>query len=96
MREKGLALPRASHSGEIALAGSHRLRSTLAAAPVFLHTLLSEAIKISRMITSCAFACSFECIHAGAVHDVQRVSTELWYRASVLAVSSMSVFMSGR
>jgi hypothetical protein len=31
---KGLALPRASHSSEIALAGSCRLRSTLAAAPV--------------------------------------------------------------
>jgi large subunit ribosomal protein L20 len=32
---KGLALPRASHSSEITLAGSRRLRSTLAAAPVF-------------------------------------------------------------
>ncbi len=32
--KKGLALPCASHSGEIALAGSRRLRSTLAAAPV--------------------------------------------------------------
>jgi hypothetical protein len=31
---KGLALPRLSHSGEIALAGSRRLRSTLTAAPV--------------------------------------------------------------
>ncbi len=31
---KGLALPRASHSGEIALSGSRRLCSTLAAAPV--------------------------------------------------------------
>ena len=31
---KGLALPRAGHSGEIALAGSQRLRSTLAVAPV--------------------------------------------------------------
>ena len=31
---KGLALPRASHSGEIALAGSRRLHSMLAAAPV--------------------------------------------------------------
>ncbi len=31
---KGLALPRASHSGEIALSGSRRLRSMLAAAPV--------------------------------------------------------------
>ena len=32
---KGLALPRASHSGKINLLGSRRLRSTLAAAPVF-------------------------------------------------------------
>ena len=31
---KGLALPSASHFGEIALVGSHRLRSTLAEAPV--------------------------------------------------------------
>jgi hypothetical protein len=31
---KGLALPRASYSGEIALSGSRRLRSALAAAPV--------------------------------------------------------------
>jgi hypothetical protein len=31
---KGLALPRASHSGEIALAGSRRLRSAFASAPV--------------------------------------------------------------
>ncbi len=31
---KGLVLPRASHSGEIALAGSRRLCSTLAAVPV--------------------------------------------------------------
>jgi hypothetical protein len=31
---KGLPLPRTSHSSEIAVAGSHRLRSTLAAAPV--------------------------------------------------------------
>ncbi len=30
---KGLALPRASHSGEIALSASRRLRSTLAAVP---------------------------------------------------------------
>ena len=31
---KGLALPRLSHSSEIDLAGSRRLRTTLAAAPV--------------------------------------------------------------
>ncbi len=36
---KGLALPRASHSSEIALVGSHRQRSTLVTAPGLLHTL---------------------------------------------------------
>ncbi len=41
---KGLALPRASHSSEIALSGSRRLRSTLAAAPVlFAHAVVTEA-----------------------------------------------------
>ena len=41
---KGLALPRASHSGEIALAGSRCLRFTLAAAPVlFKHDIITEA-----------------------------------------------------
>ena len=40
---KGLALLRASHSSEIALAGSRRLCSTLAAAPVaFAHKLLPQ------------------------------------------------------
>jgi hypothetical protein len=40
---KGLALPRACHSGEIALAGSRRLHSTLAAAPVlFAHAVVTE------------------------------------------------------
>ena len=39
---KVLAMPRASHASEIALAGSRRLRSTLAAALVlFARTLLS-------------------------------------------------------
>jgi hypothetical protein len=39
---KGLALPHASHSGEIALPGSLRLRSTLAAAPVlFVHAAVA-------------------------------------------------------
>jgi hypothetical protein len=42
---KGLALPRASHSGEIALSDSRRLRSTLVAAPAFLRTLLSQLAK---------------------------------------------------
>ena len=48
---KALALPRAGHSGEIALAGSRRLRSTVAAAPVlFTHALVTE-IKIGRIIS---------------------------------------------
>jgi hypothetical protein len=42
---KGLAPPRASHFGEIAVAGSRRLRSTLAAAPVlFERTHAHESI----------------------------------------------------
>ena len=41
---KGLALPRAHHSGEIALAGSRGLHSTLAAAPVlFAHAAVTVA-----------------------------------------------------
>jgi hypothetical protein len=44
--QKGLALPRASHPGEIALAGSRRLHSTLAAAPVlFAHDAVTVAEK---------------------------------------------------
>jgi hypothetical protein len=40
---KGQALPCASHSSEIALAGSRRMRSTLAVAPVlFAHKLLLQ------------------------------------------------------
>ena len=52
MRSKGLGLPRASHYSEIALAGSRRLRYTLAAAPVlFVHVVATE-IKIGKIITS--------------------------------------------
>jgi hypothetical protein len=39
---KGLALPRASHSGEIVFVGSSRLHSTRVAAPVISRTLLSQ------------------------------------------------------
>ncbi len=40
---KGLALPRACHYGEIALAGSRRLHFTLVAAPVhFVHVGVTE------------------------------------------------------
>ena len=60
--QKGLALPRASHSGEIALAGSRRLRSTLAAAPVlFAHAVVTE-IEFGRIISpraNCARVCVF-------------------------------------
>ncbi len=44
---KGLALRRASHPGEIALAGSCRLHSTLAAAPVLFmqRKLLSRKVE---------------------------------------------------
>ena len=50
MHSKGLALPRPSHFGEIALAGSRRQRSTLAAAPLlFAHAVITE--------TSLAGAC---------------------------------------
>jgi hypothetical protein len=41
---KGMELPHASHPGEIALAGSRRLRATLAAAPVlFAHAVVTVA-----------------------------------------------------
>ena len=41
---KGLVLPRASHSCEIALVGSSRLRCTLAVAPaLFAHAVVTEA-----------------------------------------------------
>ena len=41
---KGLALPRTSHSGEIALADSRRLHCLRAAAPVpFKHTIVTAA-----------------------------------------------------
>ncbi len=42
---QGLALPRASHSGEIALASPRRLRSTLAAALVlYAHPVVTEIV----------------------------------------------------
>jgi hypothetical protein len=45
---KRLAMLRVSHSGEIALAGLHRLRSTLAAAPVLFGHIVVTDIKIGR------------------------------------------------
>ncbi len=61
---KGLALPRASHSGKIALSGSRRLRSTLAAVPVlFAHDVVTE-IEIGRIISpSVLYVCAlFACM----------------------------------
>jgi hypothetical protein len=53
---KGLALPRASRSCVIALVGSCRLRTTLAAAPVlFAHAIVTE-IEIGRVISHIARA----------------------------------------
>ncbi len=46
---KGQSLPRVSHSGEIALSGSPRLRSTLAAAPVFFAQAVVTEIEVSRI-----------------------------------------------
>ena len=42
---KGLALPRASHCSEIAMLGSRRLHSTLAAVPVFFVHIIVTAAK---------------------------------------------------
>ncbi len=50
---KGLALPRASHSGKTALSGSHCLRSTLAAAPVhFAHVDVTVAYTYDTVISA--------------------------------------------
>ena len=54
-----LALPGASHSSEITLAGSHRLHSTLAAAPVlFTHAAITVA---SSLYSLPAVACPDRC-----------------------------------
>ena len=51
MRSKELALPRASHSGEIALAGSRCRRSTLAVAPVLFAPGVVTETKIVQIIS---------------------------------------------
>ncbi len=48
---KALALPRFSHSGEIAVLGIYRLRSTLVTEPVLSMQSAVTKIKISRMIS---------------------------------------------
>ena len=46
---KGLPLPRASHFSEIALTGSRRLHTTLAAAPVlFAHAVVTATLKLEK------------------------------------------------
>ncbi len=75
---KGLALPRACHSGKIALAGSRRLRSMLVAAPVlFAHAVVTE-IKTSRKtsptphhIPTLQRRC---CLHLGLKKPVLKIS----------------------
>ena len=57
---KGLALPRASHSGEIALAGLHRLRSTLVAAPV----LFTRAVVTEMYLSACLCTRAFAGVYA--------------------------------
>ncbi len=51
---KDLTLPRASHSGEIALSGSRCLRHTHAAAPALLRMLLSQKPKTNTSATPTA------------------------------------------
>ena len=66
LSQKGLALPRASHSREIALAGSRRLRFTLVALPVlFAHArtpLLNSVVEISIVVRVVASMCAFVCL----------------------------------
>jgi hypothetical protein len=56
--KKEVKLPLVSHYGEIALSGSRRLRSTLAAAPVlFAHAVVTVAEnRTSTTLTKCAAA----------------------------------------
>ena len=64
---KGLALLRACHSTEIALAGSRRLHSTLAAAPVlFAHAVAPE---IKNRITSPSGDCAEAATGSGYMHN---------------------------
>ena len=61
---EGLALPRASHSGEIALSGSCRLRSTLATVPVlFAHDAAtkSKLVEYSALVRAWVFASHLWC-----------------------------------
>ncbi len=51
MREKALALPRASHSGEVALAGFSRLRPALLGASIFFPHAVVTVANIGRVIT---------------------------------------------
>ncbi len=74
---KGLALPRASHSGEIVIACSRRPRCTLAKAPVFFAHAVVTKVKIGGIISPSlyiGFCCSLRdafllCASAGVLHD---------------------------
>ena len=55
---KGLALPRASHSSKIALAGSRRLCPTLAGAPVLIAHAVVTKIKTGTIISPTTCACT--------------------------------------
>jgi hypothetical protein len=71
---KGLVLPRGSHSGEITLAGSRRLRFTLAAAPVlFAHAVVMKAYtqQFHHSLIS-----GFTLRTAGNVHDAAKFSIQ--------------------
>jgi hypothetical protein len=67
---EGLALPHACHSGDIALAGSRRLRSMLAAAPILLvHAAVTVATYqvvwhslVLKMLTTlmCVYVCMYQ------------------------------------
>ena len=62
---KGLALPRASHSSEIALVGSPRLCSTLAAEPVlFAHAVVTIVKKRTSATPSSYMLCFIPTKHA--------------------------------
>jgi hypothetical protein len=93
---KGLALQRASHSGEIALPGSRRLRSTLAAAPVLFAcavALMEHAVMCMRALKGLALQ---RASHSGeiAVAGSRRLRSTL-AAAPVLFSCSVSMIPPG-
>jgi hypothetical protein len=81
---KRLALSRASHSRKIALAGSHRLRSTLAAAPLFF-----TRAALTLITTSCLYTPNVcrVCVVAGKSSS-RRMSSRSIANAKATAVKS--------